>query len=99
MEQEEIAELENNFEIALNSFDFKIVRCVMMYMDWEWATARGMDVPKIEEMEASVRRSFSSLIKRNSKAIRSGGFEVERTYETNISISFILESVDSQDLE
>lgn len=58
--------MDKNFEEALNSFDFHKVQRVMEFLDWQWATDSGLQVPTVLEMRATVISLYESTKKVSS---------------------------------
>jgi hypothetical protein len=75
--------LENNYDMALNAFNFSTVQCEMVRDDWKWAMGYGMRTPTIEEMIDVVRKCFEDAMahlpdgQSQRETVSCGGFEVE----------------------
>ena len=83
----------DNFEKAINNFDFAKVHSVMNFLDWQW---NGQGVPSQAKMIDCVEELFRDAIKcykEGESVLGIGGFYVELWEdEARVEISFVLTS-------
>jgi hypothetical protein len=90
------------FEEAMEEFDFRQVRTIMVLLDWEWHTKKGYKVPSISEMQETCSKLYDLIKDKEDGWVATGGFEVETRGKT-VTIKFVLEESSSysydEDLE
>lgn len=91
-------EIRDNFEEALNRFDFATIYDVMRYMDWTWhGESRS---PSVKEMIETVEELFKHAIESfNDSEIctASGGFYVRIYKDGKVEIQFVVKHSESYD--
>ena len=89
-----LQDIQENYENAVEGFNFYKVKLVMQALDWTWGGST--DSPTIFEMENCVHRLYENALAQIQKGksngyCASGGFVVQ-IYESNgVSIEFVAE--------
>jgi hypothetical protein len=98
--------IRNNFELALNNFDFLRTYQVMDALDWTWWWDSGGKIPsqekQIQEVKAIFERALNECSKTetNRMELGTGGFYVVIYTKSNkVEIKFVIEESYSCDYD
>jgi hypothetical protein len=75
----------------MENFNFENVHKVMEFLNWEW---QDMGIPSISQLKLEAERLLLLAVSKKHKIIGTGGFEVLRRKNGNISLYFVVEESD-----